>query len=146
MARFLSDEWIEDMNRAVSSSPALRQATAHVRLSVQQVVRDGAQAGGAKNDGAQAGGDQADGERCYVVRIDHGSISVVAGRDPAPDITVTEDAGTAAALARGDLTPQAAFMVGRIRVAGDMATLMGAYEALGDMDAAFAPVRAATTY
>jgi putative sterol carrier protein len=128
VARFLSPEWIEDMNRAVSTSPALRQATSAVSLTVQQVVRDGDQ------------------EHCYVVRIDHGTVTVEAGRAPEADITVTEDAETAAALAKGDLTPQAAFMVGRIRVGGDMSRLMTSYEALGDMDAAFAPVRAATTY
>src|SRR5579884_1042780 len=107
------------MNAAVAASEALRSRTAGIRLSVQQVVRDGAE------------------EHCYVVRVDDGSVTVEPGRDVGADVTVTEDLETAAALSRGDLTPQVAFMTGRVRVSGDMATLMRSYEALADADEVF---------
>ena len=128
MARFLSDDWIEEMNRAAAANPDLRRATARVRIRIQQVVRDGTD------------------ELCYVVGVDNGDVRVAAGRDPEAEITVTEDAETAAAVSRGDLTPQVAFMLGRIRVSGDMPALMDCYEALAEVNDAFAPVRAATTY
>jgi len=73
-------------------------------------------------------------------------VSVEPGRDPAADLTITEDAETAAALAKGEMSPQIAFMLGRIRVSGDMPALMASYEALSEVDDAFAPVRATTSY
>ena len=127
MARFLSDEWISAMNEAAASE-SLRQSTRNVRLSIQKVVKAGHE------------------ERCYLVRVDHGRVSVEPGRDPAADLTITEDAETAAALAKGEMSPQIAFMLGRIRVSGDMPALMASYEALSEVDDAFAPVRATTSY
>ena len=128
MPAFLSDEWIEAMNSAAAGSDGLRHATAKVRLTIQQVVKRG------------------EDERCYVVRVDHGRVTVEAGRDPDADLTITEDADTAAAVAQGEMSPQIAFMLGRIRVTGDMPALMASYEALAEADDAFAPVRAATSY
>lgn len=128
MAEFLSEEWVAAMNEAAAGSAGLRQSTANVRINIQQVVRRG------------------DEERCYVIRVDHGQVSVVAGRDADADLTITEDAETAGALARGEMSPQIAFMLGRIRVSGDMPALMSSYEALADVDDAFAPVRATTSY
>ena len=116
------------MNRAASTSDELRRATAGVRVLIQQVVRDGTD------------------ERCYVVHVDDGRVSVRSGRDADADVVVTEDAETATAVARGDLTPQTAFMTGRIRVAGDISALLACYEALAGAGDAFAGVRAATTY
>ena len=128
MAEFLSDEWIAAMNSAAAGSDALRHATSKVRITIQQVVKSG------------------EDERCYLVRVDNGKVSVEPGRDPGADLTITEDAETAAALARGEMSPQIAFMLGRIRVSGDMPALMASYEALAEADDAFAPVRAATSY
>lgn len=128
MVEFLSDEWLASMNRAASESDELRRATAKTRLTVQQVVRHG------------------EDERCYVVRVDHGKVTVEAGRDQGADITITEDAETAAAVARGELSPQIAFMLGRVRVTGDMPGLMASYEALAGLEDVFAPVREATSY
>jgi putative sterol carrier protein len=116
------------MDRAAAGSQALRDATAGVSVRIQQVVRDGTD------------------ERCYVVRVDDGGVTVRAGRDADAEIVVTEDVATAAAVARGDLSPQEAFMTGRIRVAGDVPALLACYEALGRAGDAFAEVRAATTY
>lgn len=116
------------MNRAAAACEGLRRATADMGIRIQQVVGDGRD------------------QRCYVVCVDHGSVTLRAGRDPAAEVTVTEDATTASALARGDMTPQTAFMTGRIRVGGDIPALLACYEALAGADDAFAGVRAATTY
>lgn len=128
MAAFLSPGWIEEMNDALGSSPALSLATREVTLSIQQVVRAG------------------DMDHCYVVRVDRGRVTVETGRTARADVTVTEDMETAVALARGEMSPQVAFMLGRIRVTGDMAALMAGYQSLVDQDAALAPVRARATY
>ncbi|HEX5265334.1 MAG TPA: SCP2 sterol-binding domain-containing protein [Acidimicrobiales bacterium] len=116
------------MDRAAAGSEALRRATAGVRVRIQQVVRDGTD------------------ERCYVVSVDDGLVRVRAGREPDAEVVVTEDAATAAAVARGELSAQTAFMTGRIRVAGDIPALLACYEALGGADDAFAGVRAVTTW
>ena len=71
---------------------------------------------------------------------------MVAGEEDSADVTVTEDHATAVAVSRGELSPQAAFMTGRIRVGGDMAALMVHQAVLHQLDAVFAGVRAATTY
>ena len=129
MVRFLSDGWVAALNEAAASSRELAQATAGTRLSVQQIVRRG------------PGDDVA-----YVVRIDCGTVSVAPGRDPAADVTVSEDLDTAAAVARGELNPQVAFLTGRVRVSGDVGRLVAEYEALAGLEDVFAPVRAATSY
>ena len=116
------------MNRVAADSDQLREATRGVRLRIQQVVRDGAD------------------DRCYTVRVDDGQVTVAAGRDPAADVTLTEDTGTAGALARGEMGPQEAFMTGRIRVAGDIPALMACYEALAGLGEVFAAVRRVTTW
>lgn len=116
------------MNRAAAACEGLRRATAELSIRIQQVVGTGAD------------------QRCYVVRVDRGRVTLSAGRDPDAEVTVTEDATTAAALARGDLTPQAAFMTGAVRVGGDIPALLACYEALAGADDAFGGVRAATTY
>lgn len=116
------------MDRAAAGSDALRRATAGVRVRIQQVVRDGTE------------------EHCYVVTVDDGRVGVRAGREPEADVVVTEDAATATAVARGELSPQTAFMSGLIRVAGDIPALLACYEALGGAGDAWAGVRAATTW
>jgi putative sterol carrier protein len=99
-----------------------------VRLVVQQVVLDG------------------DHEAAYALRIADGAVAVTPGRAVDADITFTQDRATAAAVARGELSAQAAFLAGRIRVGGEpTAAMAGARElaALGDL---FAAVRAGTTW
>jgi putative sterol carrier protein len=41
-----------------------------------------------------------------------------------PDVTVTMDRDTAVAVAKGETNPQAAFMSGRVQIAGDLSILM----------------------
>ena len=129
MVRFLSDEWVAAMNAAAAGSDRLAEATVTTALAIQQVIR--------RADG---------GDVAYVVRVDHGRVSVEPGRDPAADVTVTEDLDTAVAVARGELNPQVAFMTGRVRVAGDIRALLAGYQALADLEDVFDPVRAATSY
>ena len=47
------------------------------------------------------------------------------GPRPAPDLTITCDWATAAELAQGKLSAQAALMAGRLRVRGNLARLAG---------------------
>jgi putative sterol carrier protein len=124
MAQFLSPEWVDELAAAAAGA----DAPGDVRLVVQQVVLDG------------------DHEAAYALRIADGRVAVAPGRADDADITFTQDRATASAIARGELSAQAAFLAGRIRVGGEPARAMaGGREltALGDL---FAAVRAGTTW
>jgi putative sterol carrier protein len=124
MAEFLSPEWVDDLAAAAAGAPAPEG----VRLVVQQVVVDGEH------------------EAAYALRIADGAMAVAAGRADDADVTFTQDRATASAIARGELSAQAAFLAGRIRVGGEPTTAMaGAREltALGDL---FDAVRSRTTW
>ena len=129
MPAFLSPDWLASLGAAAAASEGVREATRDVVLTVQHVVT-----------GAPAG------EVRYWVRIDRGTVELGAGDAAAPHVTFREDYATAAALARGDVTPQAAVMAGRVRAAGDIGLLVAHRAARAGVDDAFAGVRAATVY
>lgn len=129
MARFLAPEWIDELDRAAGADEALRRATADVHLVVQQEVTGGP-----------------DGDAAYHVVVDAGSVAVRPGRAEDPDVTFCQDHATAVAVGRGDLSASAAFMVGRLRVGGDIGLLMAHADAFTDVHDTFAPVRATTEY
>ena len=129
MARFLSPEWITEIDAAARASAALAEATAEVRLVVQQVVTG-----------------TPDGDVRYAIRVDHGKVEVTPGEAPDADVTFTQDWQTAQAMSTGEVGAQQAFMHGHLQVAGDTALLMRHQGAFADLDAAFEEVRARTTY
>jgi predicted lipid carrier protein YhbT len=123
---FLSDPWIEAMAAAARASSGPR---VDPPLVMQQVVTTA--------DGHEA---------TWAVTLGAGIISVAAGRAPAPTVTFTQDVETAVAVNRGELSAQAAFMTGRLRVGGDVRVLLDRQEALAQVDDIFALVRSQTTY
>lgn len=129
MARYLSDEWFDEVNRAAADSDRLPDDTAGVQLTIQQVVTDGP-----------------DGDVHYTVRVAGGRVEVAPGHDPGADVTFTEDWDTARHVAAGQLSAPAAFMTGRIRVAGNVAVLLDAQGSLQGLDRVFADLRLRTTF
>ena len=136
MAEFLSPAWLDalaDAARRAGGPPAFARAEgatpAAPDLVIQQVVTLGT-------------GD----EVCWFVSVCADGVGVAAGRHGDPDITFTQDADTAAAIASGDQSAQAAFMSGRLRVGGDVRVLLDHQDDLGRLDDLFSDVRAATTY
>ncbi|HEX4540935.1 MAG TPA: SCP2 sterol-binding domain-containing protein [Acidimicrobiales bacterium] len=129
MVRFLSDEWVAELNGAVALDEQVSLAASGVHLTIQQVV-------------VGPNGD----EWCYTTRVDDGRVELTPGRADDADTTITEDYGTAAALARGDTTPQDAILAGRIRVSGDLGALLRGQEVLERVRARFDEVRARTEY
>lgn len=129
MARYLSDEWFDEVNRAAARSDRLQTDTAGIDLTIQQVVTDGP-----------------DGDIRFVVRVRDGEVSVDRGDDPGADVTITEDWDTATAVASGDMAAPTAFMTGRIRVGGNVGVLLDAQGSLVGLDRVFADLRAGTTF
>jgi putative sterol carrier protein len=122
VARFLSEAWFDDV-------AAMAPIGDRTSLTLQQVVTDAPE-----------------GEVRYYVRVSEGRAAIYVGEASQPDATFTEDYATAAAVARGELSVQAALLAGRIRVGGNMTTLSRYQEDLAGMDPIPAAVRAATSF
>jgi putative sterol carrier protein len=128
MAQYLSPEWIDELDAALSADDAVRKATADVALTVQQVVTGG------------PGGDVA-----WHVVVDHGAVAVRPGTTDDADVTFRQDRDTARAVAGGELSAQAAFMIGKLTVTGDVGKLIEHQAAFTGIDDATDAVRAKAT-
>jgi hypothetical protein len=124
---FLSDEWLEALDAAATSSPS--SGTGDDRLVVQQVVTDDER-----------------GDRAYYIEVRDGGVRVRRGLAAKPTLRFTTDRPTATAIARGDESAQAAFIQGRLRVGGDTRALTVHADVLARLDELFAPVRSTTVY
>ena len=129
MVRFLSDEWLAELTGAVASDDQVSLAASGIHLTVQQVV--------VGPNGS---------ETRYATWVDDGRVELSPGRLDDADVTITEDYDTAAALARGETTPQDAILAGRVRVSGDLGALLRGQEVLERVRARFDEVRARTEY
>jgi putative sterol carrier protein len=125
MAQYLSPEWIDELHQALSADAAVRQATADVALTVQQVVTGGP-----------------DGDVAWHVVVDHGTVAVRPGTTDDADVTFRQDRDTARKVAAGELSAQAAFMIGLLTVTGDVGQLIEHQAAFTGIDAATDAVRA----
>ncbi|HXF37141.1 MAG TPA: SCP2 sterol-binding domain-containing protein [Actinomycetota bacterium] len=105
--RFLSEEWAHAVRDALNAHPRFTREIQGKDVRLQQVILT------------------PDGEVRYWLRIRDGGVDLGLGDVPEPQATVTQDYDTAVALARSELSPVSAFMSGRLRVAGDLGTLMG---------------------
>ena len=129
MARFSSPEWIAALDRAVAEDAALRRASRGVCLVVQQTVTGGP-----------------DGDAAWHVVVDDGTVSVKPGEAPDPDVTFRQSYETAAAIGRGELSAQTAFMIGKLRVGGNVELLMTHQSTFDGVEDVFESVRAGTEY
>ena len=122
MAGFLTDAWLDDLEAAAS---AARVATT-THLVLQQIVPDGP-------DGHEVS---------YALVVADGRLRVERGRASAPDLTFTQDRATAEAIHRGELSAQAAFMQGHLRLGGDLRAVIDRAGELGAIDDVLRSVRA----
>jgi putative sterol carrier protein len=129
MPRYLSPEWLDAAQAAMESDGALREATAGLAFVVQHVVIDGP-----------------DGDVTFHVRVDDTGVQLRKGETRDATVAFTEDYATAAAIGRGELSAQSAFMMGRIRVSGDLEKLIEQGAAFGEIADMLAGLRSDTTY
>jgi putative sterol carrier protein len=140
MPRYLSPEWVEsfdaalsalDLTDAVTAAGAGSLAAADGTFSVVQIIT------GVPEDVHGAGG-QAAAEDVHLV------LSVAAGRahlglDPAGTAngtaTIVLGYAEALAMARGELDPADALAAGRVRVRGDLAALVAGQDVLAEASA-----------
>lgn len=112
---FLSDEWTAALTAALNADEAFREAASPFTTTIQQVIaRDGEEAR-------------------YWTRIESGRIAMGTGDAENPDATITQSYETAVALAKRELNPVSGFMLGKIKVAGNMGQLMALQGVLGKL-------------
>ncbi len=105
--KFLSEEWIRELNDGLNASEAFRSSAGSASAKLQQVVTG-----------------TPDGELRYWIRIEGGGVEMGPGDIDGPDATITQDYGTAMALAKSELNPVSAFMSGKLKIGGNMMLLM----------------------
>lgn len=124
--KFLSEEWARELRDALRASKEFSAAIAGKSVRILQEI------------------DTADGRVDYWLTIEDGSIDLGMGSIDAPDATIAQDYATAVGLANSELSAVTAFMTGKVRISGNLMSLMGLQEALGllpgvmaDMDIAY---------
>lgn len=118
--RFLSDEWLTALSEAARSITVDPDAS----VVIEQTVRG-------------AGGDVV-----WHTRVGDGEVRIVPGPAPDPDVSLSCDPETAASISLGRLSGQKAFLDGRLRLDGDIRSLIAARPALAVVSDTFAAVRA----
>lgn len=107
MARFMTKEWVEEVQTALGASDAVSGATKSVKAIVQQVITD-----------------SPDGEIHYFIKIDTGQVEVGLGEADDATFVLTSDYETAGKINRGETTGQGAMMTGKLKFKGDMMKVM----------------------
>jgi len=115
VAKFLSEEWANEVKAALATNEAVKSAAGSMSARIQQVVNG------------------PDGEVKYWFKLEGGDLDLGLGDIENPDATITQDYDTAAALSKNELTGTAAYMSGKLRVSGDLMKLMQLQGVLGQL-------------
>ncbi len=107
MATFLSEEHMVEGTNALNADAGFKDAMANVELGLQFNVTDGP-----------------NGPVDYYLSVADGVATLALGTLDDADASVGSDYETAAAIAKGELNVQMAFMTGKIKVGGNMAKVM----------------------
>jgi putative sterol carrier protein len=112
---FLSPEWADALTAEVNRDGEFAAAAGGQRARIQQVITT------------------PEGEKRYWTTIEDGKIAMGMGDLDVPDATIRQGYDTAVALAKRELSPVTGFMMGKIKVEGNMGLLMGLAGALGKL-------------
>lgn len=118
---FASPGWVQGLDRALAAVTVCRDPAA-ARLVIQQLVT------------SQEPGEP---DVAWFVTVDGTSVRAHPGRAEHADVTFTQDRAVAEAVNRGELQPREAFMLGQIRIGGDVQRLVGEQEVLRAVAGAF---------
>lgn len=105
--KFLSQEWIDAVNERLAADSDFASSTASTDVSLQFEVTE-----------APAG------DVHYYAVINEGTGKFSLGDMDDADATVRNNYETAAAISKGDLNTQAAFIGGKLKVEGNLAKIM----------------------
>lgn len=116
--KFLSQEWVDAVNDRLAGDAEFASRTAATDVSLQFEVTE-----------APAG------DVHYYANIKEGTARFALGDMEGADATVKNNYDTAAAISKGDLNTQAAFIGGKLKVEGNLAKIMmnqAAFTAVAD--------------
>ena len=105
---FLTEEWMGALASAAEADASFMTSIANTGLTLQFHVTEVPEHG------------QVD----YCLAIADGGVSMIPGENPESDASITNNYETAAAISKGELNTQMAFMQGKIKLAGDIAKVM----------------------
>jgi putative sterol carrier protein len=106
--KYLTEEWIAALNEALNAHDGFKGAASGVSLAFQFNV----------TDVPEGSVDQ------YYLKIDGGEAAAGSGEVGDSDVGITSNYDTSAAIAKGELNTQTAFMTGKLKVTGNLAKLM----------------------
>ena len=106
--KFLTDDWVVAVHEAINAHDGFKGAAAGITLAMQFNVSD-------VPEGSIT---------AYYLKLDEGAPTAAAGEIEGPDVGISSDYATSAAIAQGDLNTQTAFMTGKLKVTGNLAKLM----------------------
>ena len=105
--KFLSPEWLSEVTTALENHQGFQEAAREMELAIQFNVLDSPL-----------------GDTGYHLMITPQAITIALGVREDLDITISQNYETAAAIMKGDLNVQSAFITGKIKVSGNLAKLM----------------------
>jgi putative sterol carrier protein len=117
--KYLSPEWIDAYNAAVSADDAVRKALKGKSAVIQMVVAD-----------APAG------EVHYSLRIGDGTAAVSLGDAADAEVTIRQSYETSAQVNRGELDGAKAFTQGKVKITGKMIKMMQLQKPLAEVQKA----------
>jgi putative sterol carrier protein len=120
--KFLSEDWAQALKAELNQSEAFRQAAAGQKATIQQIITG------------------TEGETHYWITIGDGEIDLGVGDIEGEDATITQSYDSAAALAKGELSPVTAFMTGKLKIGGNMGMILGLQGALAQLPGAMAKI------
>ncbi len=129
MVQYLSDEWMTEAAAALAAAPAPADGAPEEPVVLQYDVT------------AAPGG-----KRSYALRFDGSGIQLEPGAHKEASASFTLDYDVAAQIAQGQLSAQAAFMQGRLKLGGDVMVLVHQHALLDGLDDALGELRARTEY
>ncbi|MGB3409568.1 MAG: SCP2 sterol-binding domain-containing protein [Microthrixaceae bacterium] len=130
VVQYLSDEWFQQAGAAISASEALRAAaTASEDVTIQYEVT-----------GAPSG------KQAYTIWLRDGAAGLDVGASKGAEVTFALDYPTAVQVAKGELSAQAAFMQGKMKLGGDVGVLIRAHAAIDSLSDVLADLRSNTEY
>ncbi|CAN5888170.1 hypothetical protein BH23ACT5_BH23ACT5_09340 [soil metagenome] len=117
--KFLSEDWAQAVTDALNNHPGFKTSMGAADLTIQFNTSDGP-----------------DGDVAYYLAASGGIAELGLGQSRDPDVTVDQSHETAAAISKGELNTQTAFMTGKIKVSGNLAKLMMHQKAISEWGSA----------
>jgi putative sterol carrier protein len=124
MSKFLSEEWAQEATNALNDHEGFKNAIGAADLGIQFSTTD-------------APGGEVD----YYLSTSGGNATLALGTLEGADVTVKQNYDTAAAIAKGELNTQTAFMTGKLKVSGNLAKLMMHQNAVQQWSAAVSDMK-----